>query len=276
MKPLALVAENDPGTRKLLHALLTRIGFDVDLVATGADALILLENVRYDAVILDLNVPQPDGIAILEHLIEAMPDVLCRVIILSAVPDARLAVLAERFPSVPVLRKPFELDAVIEAATRVSADREPHVPSGPQHFCRSSMRAGAKAGVIVASRGGVVEPVSWFGYAPGDIESYFPMPLESPYPLCVSIRHGTPLWIASMVLTTTDYPMLRPVWEKHQSRALASVPLLDGGRVIGAVGWTFREPRLFHEPEREIFTSIAASVLEWVARADSRAESAQL
>lgn len=276
MKPLALIAENDPGTRKLLDAVLTRFGFDVDLVANGADALILLENVRYDALIVDLNVPHPDGLAILERLREATPGVLSRVIILSAVPDARLAVLAQRFPSVRVLRKPFELDAIIEAAAEVSADREPRTASGPQDFCRSSMRAGAKAGVIVASRGGAVEPVSWFGYAPGDIESYFPMSLESPYPLCAAIRHGTPVWIASIVLTTTDYPMLRPVWERHQSRALASVPLLDGDRVIGAAGWTFREPRLFQENERRTFTSIAASVLEWMPRADGRAGSAQL
>ena len=35
MKPLALVIENDAGTRKLLNVLLTRVGMDVDLVPTG-------------------------------------------------------------------------------------------------------------------------------------------------------------------------------------------------------------------------------------------------
>lgn len=124
MKPLALAIENDGGTRKLLDVLLTRAGFEVDLVPTGSDALLLLANVRYDVRFIDLLLPGTNGVQILEH------------------------------------------------------------------------------------------------------------------------------------------PPLVPVFEQNESRALAAVPLRRGGRVIGAVGWSFRQPRLVTKAGQQPFLSIAATVAE--------------
>ncbi|HET8773755.1 MAG TPA: response regulator [Thermoanaerobaculia bacterium] len=262
MKPLALVIENDSGTRKLLDVLLTRAGFEIDLVPTGSDALLLLANVPYDVLFIDLLLPGTNGMQILEWIAREQPQALARSIVLSAAPERQLHVVRERWPQVRVIRKPFELGEIVEGARAIAARREERVESYAEVFCRRSVRAGARAGVIVRNQGSRVEVLHSFGYQRGEVESYFPLQLEAQVPLCAAIRNAAPVWLASLTMAGTEYPPLLPVFEKNESRALAAVPLQRAGRVLGAVGWSFREPRLFAEAEQQPFLSIAATVAE--------------
>ena len=65
MSPLQtkiLVVDDEPAIRRVLHSSLTPLGFDVE-EASGADkALSLLRLQRYDAVLLDVNMPGVGGI----------------------------------------------------------------------------------------------------------------------------------------------------------------------------------------------------------------------
>ena len=264
MKPLALVIENDAGTRKLLDVLLSRLGLDVDLVPTGSDASVVLQHVEYDVLLIDLLLPGVSGMQLLEWLALERPHMMARAIVVSSASPARLEELRERWPDVRTIRKPFELGEIIEETQRIVSNRVPRVPTVEEKFCRHSMRAGAKAGIIVRASGNALEPVLSFGYAPGMVESYFPMTIDAPYPLCAALRHGKPLWIASVVAAAPEYPTLAPVWEKNESRAVATVPLREGNRVVGVVGWSFREPRLFSDVEQRLLTDIAEAVPEWM------------
>lgn len=262
MKPLALVIENDSGTRKLLDVLLSRAGLEVDLVPTGSDALLLLANVRYDVLFIDLLMPGTSGLQILEWIGREQPQALAKSIVLSAASERQLRLVREQWPQARVLRKPFELGDIVESAQAMAARREERVPSFAEVFCRRSVRAGARAGVIARTNGTRVEAIHSFGYSRGEAESYFPLRLDAPVPLCAAIRNAAPVWLASLTLADTQYPLLKPVFEKYESRALAAVPLIRGGHVLGAVGWSFREPRLFTDAEQQPFLSIAATVAE--------------
>lgn len=264
MKPLALVIENDAGTRKLLDVLLSRLGLEVDLVPTGSDAAVVLQHVEYDVLLIDLLLPGRSGTQLLEWLAQERPHMLARSIVISSASPAQLDALRERWPDVRTIRKPFELGEVVEETQRVVSGHVPRTHTAEEKFCRHSMRAGAKAGIIVRASGNALEPILSFGYAPGMVESYFPMTIDAPYPLCAALRHGKPMWIASVVAAAPEYPTLAPVWEKNESRAIATVPLRDGNRVVGAVGWSFREPRLFSDLEQRLFTEIAEAVPEWM------------
>ena len=264
MKPLALVIENDAGTRKLLDVLLTRSGLEVDLVPSGSDALVLLENARYDVVLIDLLLPGTSGIQVLEWIARARPQTLARSIVLSSASERQLQRVRDQWPQVQIIRKPFELGEVIEATQAMTATREERSPSFAETFCRRSVRAGASAGLIVGKTGPRVEALHSFGYQPGEVESYFPLPLEALVPICAAIRNATPVWLASVTLARADYPLLKPSFEKNESRALAVVPLLRDGRAVGAVGWSFREPRLFTEAEQQTFLAIAAMLADGV------------
>ncbi|HEX6086614.1 MAG TPA: response regulator [Thermoanaerobaculia bacterium] len=271
MKPLALVIENDAGTRKLLDVLLSRLGLEVDLVPTGSDAAVVLQHVEYDALLIDLLLPGRSGIQLLEWLAQERPHMLARSIVISSASPANLEALRERWPDVHTIRKPFELGEVLEETQRVVSLRVPRTPTVEEKFCRHSMRAGAKAGIIVRASGNALEPVLSFGYEPAMMTSYFPMPLDAQYPLCAAMRHGKPMWIASVVAAAPEYPTLAPVWEKNESRAIATMPLREGNRVVGAIGWSFREPRLFSEVEQQLLTEIAEAVPEWMRAEQSTA-----
>jgi CheY-like chemotaxis protein len=262
MKPLALVIENDSGTRKLLDVLLTRAGLEVDLVPTGSDALLLLANVRYDVLFINLLLPGMSGMQILDWIGREQPRTLARSIVLSSATERQLHLVREQWPQVRVIRKPFELGDIIESAQAMTARREERVPSFTEDFCRRSVRAGARAGVIARRNGSRVEALHAFGYTRGEGESYFPLSLDAPFPLCAAIRNAAPVWLASLTLADTEYPLLKPVFEKYESRALAAVPLVRSGYVLGAVGWSFGEPRHFTHAEQQPFLSIAATVAE--------------
>ena len=262
MKPLALVIENDGSTRRLLDVLLTRSGLDVDLVPAGSDALILLENARYDLVLLDLLLPGTSGMQILEWVANERPRMIPKIIVLSSAPERHMQLVRDRWPQAHIIRKPFELGEIVESAQAMTRDREERIPSLTEELCRRSVRAGARAGVIVRRNGSVLDVLYAFGYEPGQVASYFPLAVDAPLPLCAAIRNATPVWLASLTMAEAEYPLLKPVFARNESRALAVVPLLRDGRAIGAVGWSFREPRLFTEHEQQAFLGIAAALAE--------------
>lgn len=60
-----LIIESDPSLVQLLSGHLARMGFAVDPVQSGGGAVELLRQYRYDALILDLSLPDMDGAAVL-------------------------------------------------------------------------------------------------------------------------------------------------------------------------------------------------------------------
>jgi two-component system, sensor histidine kinase RpfC len=57
-----LVAEDDPTNQRVLQSILERAGHGVRLAANGEEALDVLENERFDAIIMDLNMPELGGL----------------------------------------------------------------------------------------------------------------------------------------------------------------------------------------------------------------------
>ena len=258
-RPLALVIENDGGTRRLLDVLLSRYGFEVDLVAEPAEALILVQAVDYDAILLDLRARPQAGIAVLSWIRDHRPHALARTIIFSSAPPLHVEELRGRWPEARVIRKPFELQDVTAAAHAVIADRQIRDRDAHGIFARRSVQAGAKAGILVRNDGDRVDLVDAFGY-PAEATTVFPLSVNDPYPICESIRQARSVWIGSVVLAVDRYPILSRAFELHQSAALAAVPIQRDATVLGAAGWTFPEPRRFDEAEQHAFASIAATI----------------
>jgi DNA-binding response OmpR family regulator len=61
-----LLIEDDDALRERLHADLTRAGFAVDVAANGRDGEFLGSENPYDAVVLDLGLPDKPGLAVLQ------------------------------------------------------------------------------------------------------------------------------------------------------------------------------------------------------------------
>jgi DNA-binding response OmpR family regulator len=240
MKPLLLVVENDSGTRRLLDVFLTREAFEVDPVATGGDALLLLERIDYAAVVLDMLIPGRTGRDVLEELAARAPALLERIVVISSATEAHLRDVRGRHPAVAALRKPFDLTELL-GVVRERAAR--HVPAGridaAQIFVRRSVTAGAKAG-LVARHGDASDVVTSFGGHAVPIEPLHALALDA-------LRHGRAVWVSAS-----------QAWREHGSVALAAVPIFSGEQVAGVAGWYFSEPRVFSEDEVARLTAIAS------------------
>jgi diguanylate cyclase (GGDEF)-like protein/PAS domain S-box-containing protein len=63
-----LCIEDDNGTARLIQRRLTRAGFEVDIARTGAAGLARYADRPYDAVALDFDLPDANGLDLLRHL----------------------------------------------------------------------------------------------------------------------------------------------------------------------------------------------------------------
>ena len=63
LAPRVLVVDDDPGLRLLMHETLAKAGFDVSEASSGDEALARCEEFLPDLVLLDINMPEMDGIA---------------------------------------------------------------------------------------------------------------------------------------------------------------------------------------------------------------------
>ena len=63
-----LVADDHPDTRIILRHYFEAMGFDVEEAHDGAEALALIRADHPDAVVLDIQMPQMDGIQVLRAL----------------------------------------------------------------------------------------------------------------------------------------------------------------------------------------------------------------
>lgn len=101
-----LVVEDAALLSMLYESVLGRAGHDVTVAATLAEARARLAAGRFALVLLDLQLPDGDGMAILEELRSRQPE--CRVIVITANGSINRAVEAMRAGAFDFLVKPFD------------------------------------------------------------------------------------------------------------------------------------------------------------------------
>jgi PAS domain S-box-containing protein len=116
-----LIAEDNPVNQKVAARLLERLGYRADVVADGLEVLEALDRQFYDAILMDIQMPEMDGLTTLGHLKERFADEGERpwVIALTAyaLPGERDRFLAAGMDD--YLSKPIRLDALADALDRV-------------------------------------------------------------------------------------------------------------------------------------------------------------
>ena len=114
-----LVVEDNEELARLLADGLEKAGFGADLVTTAAEARTVLATTRYAAVVLDLGLPDGDGLAILREIRDRKDPI--PVVVLTARAGVHDRVTGLRSGADDYLVKPFafeELVARLEAVLR--------------------------------------------------------------------------------------------------------------------------------------------------------------
>jgi CheY-like chemotaxis protein len=62
LKGRVLIAEDNPANQMIAQSMLTRLGLSVDVAANGLEALDAVRNRPYDLVLMDIGMPEMDGI----------------------------------------------------------------------------------------------------------------------------------------------------------------------------------------------------------------------
>ena len=106
-----LIIEDEQRLARLLKQGLEEQGFVVDLAYDGSDGQFQAEQYPYDAILLDLMLPEVDGLAILKGLREKGNDV--PVLIITARGDVEDRIKGLNFGADDYLAKPFNLDELI-------------------------------------------------------------------------------------------------------------------------------------------------------------------
>ena len=107
-----LIVDDEANIRRMLGALLKSEGFDVAEAPNGNAALLTLDEVRPDAILLDLMMPPgPDGIATLERIRER--DHVTPVVMMSGKAQLTDAVRAIKHGAFQFLEKPLTPEAVL-------------------------------------------------------------------------------------------------------------------------------------------------------------------
>ena len=126
-----LVVEDDLAMADLLRRALAREGYAVDVAETGEDGLWSATENTYDAVVLDVMIPPPDGIALVRELRDRGRGV--PVLMLSARDEVADRVAGLTAGADDYLPKPFalaELFARVRALTRREAVHEERIRVG--------------------------------------------------------------------------------------------------------------------------------------------------
>jgi len=106
-----LVVDDEQLVRWSLENDLKRAGFQISTAANGVDALEMIKAQEPDLVLLDIRLPDIDGIQVLRELRKM--GITCLVIMLSAFTDVHHAVEAVRAGACDYIPKPFDLDDII-------------------------------------------------------------------------------------------------------------------------------------------------------------------
>ena len=105
--PSVLVVEDESDLRQLVGESLEAAGFTPVLVATAAEALDRLDAFAFDALVVDLRLPDADGMDILAAALDRYPGILG--VVVTGFGGVEEAVTAIRRGAIDFLIKPFQL-----------------------------------------------------------------------------------------------------------------------------------------------------------------------
>ncbi len=106
-KGCILVVDDDLSVRTLCVDILEREGYKVDDVESGEQALEFINNNNYNLLLLDINLPNINGVEVLKRVKKKLPQ--CEVIMMTAYGNVKTAVESMRLGAYDYISKPFDV-----------------------------------------------------------------------------------------------------------------------------------------------------------------------
>ena len=124
MSARILIVDDEPSLRRTLERALTSFAYQVVSVADPHSAYLMLDESRFDLVLLDLRLPQMAGDTFFLAIVRRWPRLLGRVILMSGDPPSQPPDWPAELAGCPILSKPFTLDTLAKLVGAVLAEAE--------------------------------------------------------------------------------------------------------------------------------------------------------
>lgn len=105
-----MLVDDDPAILASLKRVFRKVPYDIHTAANGMAALELLQHTHIDAALVDLKMPEMDGMQLLKHIQANWPTI--QVVILTGYGGVKEAVEAITLGAVDFLQKPFESETI--------------------------------------------------------------------------------------------------------------------------------------------------------------------
>ena len=119
-----LLAGDNVVNQKLALRLLMQMGYEADLVVNGVEAVAAIERTPYDVVLMDVQMPEMDGLEATRAIVARWPNDRPRIVAMTAnaMQGDREACIAAGMDD--YLSKPIRVDALVDALTRTTSREE--------------------------------------------------------------------------------------------------------------------------------------------------------
>jgi GAF domain-containing protein len=109
-----------------------------------------------------------------------------------------------------------------------------------------------------------LELVGVRGVPPEALAQFQTVSLEQPLPLTLAVARAAPVWLGSRVALEREFPQLA---QAAENEAVAVLPIAVSGAAVGAVAFSFKEPKSWTADEREFFVTLVALLVTALERA---------
>ena len=142
MPKTILVVDDEDGVRESVREVLNDEGYRVVDTADGTRVLDIIKSERPDLVLLDIWMPQIDGIGLLKEIKIQEPDI--NVVMVSGHGNIHTAVTATKFGAFDFIEKPVSLDGLLLTVQRALGEL-PRATGPEQNGGRSRKARSARA-----------------------------------------------------------------------------------------------------------------------------------
>ena len=119
-----LVIEDQAEMRKLIHAMLATQDYEVVAAVDGRAAIQHLAETDFDAILVDLGLPDVRGEMVIQWILSNRPQLKPRILVVTGVVlQPGLEAMLETL-KIPVLRKPFSKDELVAAVKPIAVAGE--------------------------------------------------------------------------------------------------------------------------------------------------------
>ena len=125
-----LVVDDDTSIREMFQSILEEEGFQVGTASTAAETLQLIKEEKYDVAILDVLLPDTNGMLLFNQIKKIRPRLAKKVIFVSGVGIGVPVVQHLKKLGTAFLSKPVDVSSLIQSVVNVIQDKVPPAFSG--------------------------------------------------------------------------------------------------------------------------------------------------